>query len=111
MNAERLAALLEAENAALRALDVAAVAELLPAKRVAVEALTAGPVAAETAERLRLLATDNRRLLEQAMAVQGRVVALVADAMKPAVTAPRYARDGVIAPVRAAAPMAFSARA
>lgn len=111
MNAERLAALLEAENTALRALDITAVAEMLSAKRAAVDALADEPIGAETAERLRLLATDNRRLLERAIAVQGRVVALVADALKPPLTAPRYARDGAITPMRACVPMAFSARA
>lgn len=109
--AERLASLLQDENAALRAMDIPAIADLLPAKRAAIEGLSGTSIGAETAERLRVLASDNRRLLERAMAIQGRVVTLLAEAMKPAAAAPRYARDGGIASVRGPSPMAFSARA
>jgi len=90
--AERLAAVLEAENAALVALDVAGAAALLEEKLAAANALvqaTAGrPVARQTPEaaglalRVRDLADRNRSLLEHAIAVQARVLDLVAQAAR-----------------------------
>ena len=112
--ARSLAAVLEDENAALRVLDIARVADLVGAKRAAVQALAGGAPAGvdvAMAERLHVLANDNRRLLERAMAVQSRVVALLAEAMKPPVAAPRYARNGTMMPAREPRHTAFSARA
>lgn len=91
-----LADTLAAENAALGGLDLARAASLLAAKERATEAflaaqaaagLAAPPSAAAAAasgdlgRRLGALAEENRRLLERALAVQGRVVATVARAL------------------------------
>jgi len=103
--AERLAATLEAENAALVALDLPAAAALLEHKRQALarfagvlgtNAAGAEPIAA----RLRSLAQDNKALLERAMAAQGRVMAIIARAaMTPSSygTAPRASRPTAFA--------------
>ncbi len=113
--AEVLAALLEAENAALRAMDAGAVAALVPAKRSAIARLTdagAGPAPdAAVLQRLRDLAAENRALLERAMAVQGRIIELVAAAIRPAMAAPRYGATGTMAASRQVAACALSARA
>lgn len=99
----RLADVLQTENAALAALNMPAAARLLPEKLAATDAFAAAQagVAARRgagrggaeldalARRLRELATENRRLLERAMLVQGRVIATVAKAAR--VTAERAA--------------------
>ncbi len=118
-SADTLATILEQENAALRALDLATVAALAPAKKAAIEALVIaiptpsadhdpGPHAAR---RLRDLAAENRALLERAMAVQGRVIELVAAAIRPHASAPRYGATGALAYGRQVAPCSLSARA
>ncbi len=90
-----LADTLAAENAALGGLDLARAASLLAAKERATEAFLAAQAAAGLAapssaaaaasgdlgRRLGALAEENRRLLERALAVQGRVVATVVRAL------------------------------
>lgn len=113
--AELLADTLEAENAALAALDFPAAALLLEDKRRATRSLLAaqpGDAAhrrdAERAlQRLCHLAEQNRTLLERAITAQGRVIDIVAQAAAQAVAAPRYGAHGAIA---AAAPQAMALR-
>ncbi len=95
--AVRLAGVLADENRALERLDLPAATALFDAKTTALGAFTAaqalepragnasaGPAnEAERralAERLADLAQENRRLLEHAMAVQGRIIGMVARA-------------------------------
>ncbi len=95
-----LAAVVAAENAALLALDLPAAAGLLSRKQAATAAVAAArPVPPslalrEAAGRLRDLAAENRRLLEQAIAVQGRVLGVLARAARAAGPAPCYGRSG-----------------
>jgi len=100
MNAgQRLAEALRAENAALARLDLGAAAELSRGKRVAADAFAAAFDAthksgcrAEGEERRRTeeialhlkdLTTENRRLLERAIALQSRVIETIAGALRP----------------------------
>jgi hypothetical protein len=128
--AVRLADTITRENAALTALDLAGAAGMLAEKNEAADAFTAaqaiaarlGPVwlpgwqrgeAKQLAARLRALAQENKRLLEHAIAVQGRVIGMVARAAAEADTAqtgPRYSARGGPPAARPAA-MALSARA
>ncbi len=112
---ERLAAVLEAENDALERLDLARAAGMLAAKQAALEAIADAP----PPEQSRLaavagLARANQRLLEHAIAIQARVLALVAEAARSAMAsgapAPRYGgattlRPGAPMPSRDGAPM------
>lgn len=124
--AAALAALLEHENRLLEALDLAAAASLLPAKQSAASAFvraqehararggipaSARPAATSLGVRLRMLAAENRRLLERGLAAQERVIAVIARAARthPA-TAPRYGASGALTGARVAAPLAISAR-
>ncbi len=108
----RLAATLEVENAALAALDLPRAAGMLAEKERAVAEVAAAEVAAvphaaaeRVARRLRALALENKRLLERAIAAQGRVIGVVAQAASAAAPVgygqPRKHR---------AAPFALSAR-
>lgn len=113
--ATALADALDRENAALVALDLAGAAALLEAKQAAADAFAAAQTAMSTpapprdlAERLRDLADANRRLLERAIRVQGRVLAMVAQAL-PKPPAPRYGATGMLAG-GAVAPVVMSAR-
>jgi hypothetical protein len=84
--AAQLADLLDQENAALRRLDYPQAAALVPAKVKALEALTKGsmcPVPGGPWQRLGELAAENQVLLEEAMAVQTRIVMIVARASAP----------------------------
>ncbi len=100
-----LAAVLAEENRALERLDLPAAAALLDAKTSALGAFTAAQALEPSkqagsfrqsdeadrralAEHLADLAQENRRLLEHAMAVQGRIIGMVARA------APRAAANG-----------------
>ena len=118
-----LADTLARESAALAAMDLAGAAAMLPAKQAAAASFAAAqalpmppamPSQVEAlravAERLRDAAEENRRLLERALRVQGRVVGIVARAARPKPAAPRYAASGDLAPDRAA-PLLVSARA
>ena len=81
--AAALAETLEAENAALAALDLPRAAGLLGEKQRAVAEFAEAepnPAADRMARRLRALALENKRLLERAIAVQGRVIGVVAQA-------------------------------
>lgn len=119
-----LAALLEHENRLLEALDLAAAAALLPAKQEAASAFlraqthsrasggpAGGAALAGLAARLRILVAENRRLLERGLAAQGRVIAVIARAVRahPA-TAARYGASGTLAAPRTPTPLAISAR-
>ncbi len=117
----RLADTVAAENAALRALDLPGAARLLPEKQAVAALLTAARAAAgagakpspalrSAAARLRTLAEENRRLLERAIAVQTRVLGVLAGAARAANPAPRYGRTGGYA-TRPAAGWALSAHA
>lgn len=97
--AQRLAEALRAENAALARLDLAAAGELGEAKRAAAEAFAAAFAAARQAAarpgeaaraeaeamvaRLGELTAENRRLLERAIALQSRVIEVIAGAARP----------------------------
>jgi hypothetical protein len=91
----RLADVLQTENAALAALNMPAAVRLLPEKLAAADAFAAAQAAAKrcqadrhgaeldvVAHRLQSLAAENRRLLERAMLVQGRVIATIAKAAR-----------------------------
>ncbi len=91
--AVRLADALARENAALTAHDLPAAAALLTAKRAALAAFAAAgehaagpgqtcerPAARTVSAQLQALAEANHRLLERAIAAQGRVIAIVAEA-------------------------------
>ena len=89
--ARALAAVLARENAALAALDLPAATALLAAKQAALAAFAAAPPPGVAARALapvlrevQALATENRALLARAIAVQSRVIALVAGAGVPA---------------------------
>ncbi|MGH7040517.1 MAG: hypothetical protein ACREFY_00100 [Acetobacteraceae bacterium] len=84
-----LVAVLEAENAALDAMDLAGAAALLGRKQHAAEEFAASvhlPLAIppQLSARLREAAARNRALLERGLEVQGRVLAIVASAARPA---------------------------
>ncbi len=116
----RLADVLQRENTALAALDLARAASMVAEKRFAADAfalaqgiagmVTDQPKVIDIATRLRELANENRLLLERAIAVQSRVIGVIARAM-PISTTPRYAATGTL--TGAAQPIAFtlSARA
>lgn len=119
--AARLSRVLDAENAALRTLDLPAAAALLNEKLAATRSLAeaaahAGtreapnPEAAGLALRLRDLAQENRLLLERAIAVQGRVLDLVARAARQGTGQPlRYGAGGAATPEHAAMAMRLRA--
>ena len=99
MAAERLAAVLEQENAALRAMDLRRAVALLPEKTAATADLTASAAAAfgppgaslvATVRRLDSLASENRRLLRRAIRVQQRVIGIVVRAAAAAMVQPAY---------------------
>jgi len=108
--AGRLERVLIAENAALQAMNLDALAALLQEKGAAVAGLTAAQPGARTpemqaqAERVRSLASENRRLLERAIDVQDRVLRLVASAARQAGLrdAARYGAGGQPRPDHAA---------
>jgi hypothetical protein len=93
----RLADTLEAENAALGALDLPRATGLLADKQrvvaglVAAQAAPASRDAAERmARRLQALAIENKRLLERAIAAQGRVIGVIAGAATAAAAPQTY---------------------
>ncbi len=102
----RLTRVLVAENAALRAMDLAAAGALLAEKQAATAAFDAArgmaPPAATGRCAMRQAASwsqagENRRLLERAIAVQNRVLAVIAGAARQSHPAPRYGRSGAYA--------------
>lgn len=115
----RLAGALAAENAALRAMDLPAAAALLAEKQAATasfdaarRAMAPGQPGAlrEAAAHLVGQAEENRRLLERAIAVQTRVLGVLASAARTVNPAPRYGRSGGYAPPSSTG-WALSARA
>jgi flagellar biosynthesis/type III secretory pathway chaperone len=125
--AVRLADTLAQENRALAALDLPRAAGMLDAKTRAMEAFAAAQALAaagvrpadsrdeaeQLAARLRDLAQENRRLLEHAIAVQGRVIGLVARAA-PAGSGQadaRYGSDGGLTAGKRPGAITFSSRA
>jgi flagellar biosynthesis/type III secretory pathway chaperone len=120
--AHALSAVLEEENAALAAPNLPKAAALLQRKQEAVEAFTAAlsqannahpsPSLVELGRKLQEQARDNQRLLERGIAVQGRVLAIVASAAPPCPAASRYgAEGGVIQARRYQGPVALALRA
>jgi hypothetical protein len=117
--ARRLAAVLELENEALRAMDLRRAASLVAEKAAAIDGLTeagealAGPIHADVvfdARRVDSLARENRRLLERGIMAQQRVIGIIVRAAAGVgKIQPAYAATGHVA--RVAVPMAFSTRA
>ncbi|MBN9562577.1 MAG: hypothetical protein J0H14_17895 [Alphaproteobacteria bacterium] len=115
----RLADALARENEALAALDLPRAAGMLADKQRAADAFFAAqallpdglPTTAgrDVAERLGILAEENHRLLERAIAVQGRVIGTLARAVRPE-TLGYGARGGRTVASRPSA-IALSARA
>jgi len=116
--AQRLGDLLTQENDALKRLDFRAAVALVPAKEAALAELAKQPRAPALQPPLvaqgRLLAglaTENQTLLERAIAVQTRVVRIVARACAPPPAATRYGGRGGGAPSHRTAALALSTRA
>ena len=130
--AATLAAILTEENAALATIDLPRAAQLVPAKRAATDAFTgahahlaaarvatsgrpdgtARDMLAIAATQLRELAAENRRLLDRALATQGRVLDIIAQAVPRASTqAPRYSPTGALVGRTRALPVAITASA
>ncbi len=120
--AEALASTIRSENAALAALDLPVAIRLLAQKRQHGEAFLAAQARSLAAglpalprDRLAALAdlaADNKRLLERAIKVQGRVIASIARAVPRAIATPmqRYDGGGKVAGARPVA-MALLAQA
>ena len=114
--ATRLVALLARENAALSALDLSEAGRLLPEKRAATEALARASAATDKdrgvviglAGQILTLAADNRVLLERALAVQRRILEIIARAAQPA--AGGYGAGGTARRPNQMGPIAISAR-
>jgi hypothetical protein len=118
MLAQRLADVLDRENAALRAMDLRRAVTLLPEKTTAIAELTAAGDAAagpsdpdlvSMAARLDGLAQENRKLLERAIGAQQRVIGIIARAAASVAVAPNYGVRGRRAHLTG--PMALSTRA
>jgi hypothetical protein len=116
--ASRLCDILEAENAALEAMDIVTAIALVGEKQSATEALLAGrkliPSVPEgewatVGKRLAELAKANKRLLERAMFAQNRVMACIARAI-PRALPPQaaYGAKGNVPQRRSLPPMALS---
>jgi hypothetical protein len=111
-----LADALAEENAALAALDLPRAASMLADKQRAVAGFLAmrdaqggamqHAMIEPLARRLQTLSQENRTLLERAIAVQGRVIGVIARAAAPAVASAGYAARGVTG--YATRPMAFA---
>lgn len=115
--AQCLETLLMRENEALQRLDFPAAVAFVAAKDVALANLARYPIVApyppglaELGQRLGKLAANNQTLLEQAIAVQTRIVRIVARAAKPPPSVTRYGAAGEPAPSWRAAAMALSTR-
>ncbi len=112
---QRLADVLEQENVALKRFDFSAAVALVAAKEAALADLTNPPVPVirRSALTLRLagLASENHVLLERAIAVQTRIVRIVARAATPPPTAMRYNGYGGHMPAGRTGALALSTRA
>ncbi len=120
--ANRLASILERENEALRRGETGGVGAATREKQEAAEAVAAllgGPSHAEDQQaearaavaRVRAVAAENQTLLARALAVQDRLMSIVANAGVRARAAPRYGANGNLAMNRAMSPFALSAQA
>lgn len=110
-----LAEMLEAENAALAALDLPRAAGMLGDKQRAIANLAAvqtPPASRDAAQgmarRLETLAAENKRLLERAIAAQGRVIEVIARAAASSLAPAGY---GSARPAGRPTALALSARA
>lgn len=118
---EALCGVLEAENAALRQMNITAATGLVDAKRIATDRLIAAQKAVSKvlppellphATRLRDLGQENRTLLERAILAQDRVLACIARAIpKGLASETRYGAKGREAKRHSTRPVALSARA
>jgi hypothetical protein len=115
--AQRLADVLARENEALKRMDFAAAVALVPAKEAALADLTTrpgdgvlAPPLAALGQQLADLAIENQTLLERAIAVQTRIVRIVARACAPP-GAIRYGGHGGRHPSSRTAAVALSTRA
>ncbi len=118
-----LVGLLARENEALGRMDLARAAAMVGAKRRAAEAFAAASggeakgnelarhLAAPLQRQLAELAEENRRLLERAIRVQGRVIGTIAGALARAGDQGGYRADGARAARGTAPALTFSARA
>ena len=106
-----LAETLEAENLALTALNLPQVGAMVARKQRALDDLAAAAARANTqshhaadrvSRRLQALALENKRLLERAIAAQGRVIEVVARAAASAEAPTGYG------PARGQRPAAFA---
>ncbi len=119
--AETLCGLLEAENAALRRMDIPAATQIVDAKGRATDRLAAAQQALAApydssirphAARLRELGLENRLLLERAIVAQDRVLACIARAIPRALANEMgYGASGAEARRMLSRPVALSARA
>ncbi|HXA22235.1 MAG TPA: hypothetical protein VNW90_08040 [Acetobacteraceae bacterium] len=104
--ARLLADTLAEENVALTALDLPRAGSMLADKQRAVTGFltacgaertaTLNATIAPLAQRLQSLSEENRTLLERAIAVQGRVIGIVARAAAPRVAASGYSAQGTL---------------
>ena len=115
---KRLADVLAEENEALKRLDYPAAMLLVPAKEAALADLAKQPKGltlpasmAAVGERLGTLAAENQVLLERAIAVQTRIVRIVAQACVPPPAVTRYGGRGGKTPSHRAGALALSTRA
>jgi hypothetical protein len=101
--ARRLADLLERENTALRVMDLPRAATSLSEKAAAMAELAAfgdasvgpsDPALVAAAQRLDVLAMENRQLLVRAIAAQQRVIGMVVRAAAGAIADPCYETRG-----------------
>lgn len=115
--AEALAAILAAENAALKTLDLRGAIALLDAKNARITAFHAGrpqpesrSMAVDLLEHLALLAEANRHLLDRAIKAQGKVIGILAEVVRQTPPAPRYGSKGALRDDRPVLTMTLSAR-
>ncbi len=127
--ADRLAEVLAAENAALVAVDLARAGAMLADKTSAAAAFVAAQAASHgvsyggshgtsngnrsgtrpvALERLQDLVTENQRLLDIAIKVQGRVLGVIARALPRALRDPAATRYGAQGRMASARPSAFA---
>jgi hypothetical protein len=115
--AQQLADLLERENDALKRMDFPSAVLLVPAKETALAALikqpklpAIQPLATTLMQHVNAVAAENQMLLERALAVQTRIIRIVARAAaRPAETAHYNEHGARPQPYRAAA-LAVSTR-
>ena len=116
--AQHLAAVLDQENEALRAMDLRRAVGLLAEKTTAIADLMAAgdanslprvPGMISLAQRLDSLARENRQLLERAITAQRHVIGIIVRAAASVAAEPAYASNG--RRQRARGPMALSTRA